>query len=113
MDVVGFSPRDARRLLETINREQVTPYPERFPATPFHLREIDVGTVSVELAARVGDTAGSGTVNSVYRFDPAVPDQPIQYTTYNYFSAAVEVDTYVVVARVMTGDWVVVAADCA
>jgi|GEM_PF-6291067 len=108
--VVGFDLGTAEKLLQKIRQERPDspPKPSR---PPLYVRESDAGIVTTEITARSGNTVGTGVVDSISRENDDGTD--FQYpVVQNVFSQAVEVDTYVVITRLIGGTWVVVAADC-
>lgn len=111
--VVGFDPRTAERILQLVRSEQSFSAAPEQPSPEIYVREIDVGQVTVAITARSGATPGTGTVESILRAAQATQFNQYTYQNVsNYFAAALAVGDYVIVARIWTGDWLIIAADC-
>jgi hypothetical protein len=106
--LVAFNRRDARKISEWY-RDKEAISPERPQVDPFYLREVDLGNTSGIVTAN----SSNNVVNSIYRPESGSAEGSFQYTNViNPWAAEIADDTKVVVARLWTGEWIILTADC-
>lgn len=107
---VGRTPGDARKLTEDYrDRQNIIEQPYIQPDLPTYLRETDIG---VTQGAAPADSVNN-SVNSSYRSDPNSTSGQFEYTgVHNPWNVEIADMTTVSLVRIMTGEWVILTANC-
>jgi hypothetical protein len=106
--IVGRTGKDTRKINEWYrDKDAIGPSPAGY--SRYYLRECDVGVVQGSAPAQ----SVNNTVNSSYRPEAGSGSGSFEYTgVVNPWNVEIAGETTVFLARIWTGEWVIVSADC-